>query len=116
MRGSFGVGVLDRKFKRLIAGLIYHDDNGNSVCLSVASTSPMWASRDVLKAMLDIPFKNMGRERVTVLTTAANNRAIAMAVRCGFSHEGTMKRAAPDGDDIEIYGLLKGDYQLRGIT
>lgn len=94
----------------LIAGVVYSDFQPcyRSVQLSMAATSPAWARRTTIRALLNYPFKQLGVGRVTTLTRASNERAIRLNVGLGFAREGII-REGYGNDDMVVMGLLRKD-------
>jgi len=67
-----------------------------------------WARRDLINMVLRYPW-TLGCHRQTVIVRKDNRTARNMAVRLGFKQEGKLRRAAKDGTDMFIYGLLEGE-------
>jgi len=99
----------------LIAGVIYHNyfPCYKNIELSMAATSPKWAQRTSIRALLDYPFNQLGVQRVTTLTPKKNQRAIKFNLGIGFQIEGDMRQGYGD-DDMIIAGLLRKDAVQRG--
>ncbi len=79
--------------------------------LTFAATSPRWASRSVIFALLSYPFHQCDCVRVQAVTSTANERAISALERIGFQREGTLRKAHRDGDAY-VYGLLRDEWEL----
>ena len=107
---SFGparaIGItLDKKF---LGGLVYHRLANENVEMSIATSSPRWATRAHIRDLFAYPFGTLQVRRITTTVTADNATAIDMNERLGFAREGTL-REYMDGKDTEIFGMLVQD-------
>ncbi len=90
-----------------VAGCVYNDYYpGVSMHVSIASTSPKWCNRRVLKALFDYPFGQMKVKRLTAYTGSRMVSVRKFLERLGFRQEGIMRQGFAD-DDAVIYGMLK---------
>jgi hypothetical protein len=98
----------------LIAGIVWHsyDARAKNIEGAIASSSPYWASRRVLRFAFEIPFKALGCRRVTARCNASNTKSRRLLERLGFQLEGLLRQAAHDGGDVLIYGLLKEECRF----
>jgi RimJ/RimL family protein N-acetyltransferase len=98
---------------RLVAGVVYNnyqtDREGSplSIEMTIASTSPRWASRKVLTELFEYPFIQLRVKRVQALTSVGNAEAQSLLKRLGFSQEGVHRCAYSDGEDAVSWGMLK---------
>lgn len=73
---------------------------------------------DVVRVLCDLAFRTRGLQRVQIETLADNLAMLRSAERVGFTHEGTLRRAAwVQGRflDLELLGLLADEWQ-RPLT
>lgn len=100
------LGVMrDRK---LIAGVIYEarGDQGVAVECSIASTSPTWATRPVLRRLFRHAFER-GR-RITALVSSNNVNSTVACLKMGFQLEGRCAMSWPtDGSDTLIFRMFE---------
>jgi RimJ/RimL family protein N-acetyltransferase len=71
---------------------------------------------DVVRALCEYGFSVRGLHRLQIETLATNAAMIAAAERGGFTHEGTLRRAAwVTGEFLDevIFGLLAADWRTR---
>lgn len=68
---------------------------------------PGWVTPGLLKFVLSYPFEQLNCNRITCLAHRKNKAMRGYLVRMGFKLEG-VKRKALNGEDLMMYGLLKG--------
>lgn len=71
-----------------------------------------FGSRKFLAAAYHFPFVITGRRRLTGLVPASNSRALRLNLHMGFQHEGRLRHAGDDGEDIIILGMLREDCRF----
>jgi RimJ/RimL family protein N-acetyltransferase len=93
---------------KLIAAMAVQDycPHYKSCQLTFCASTPAWATRESIKAMLRYPLVQLGCERLTCVIARSNVRAIRVNERLGFKHEGTLRRGAGHEDAL-VFGLLK---------
>jgi RimJ/RimL family protein N-acetyltransferase len=79
------IGVL--KGDTLVAGLVYHNwqPEAGVMELSVASTTPTWLTRPVLKEMFGFPFERCDCQLVICRTSEAQTRLHRLLKALGFT-------------------------------
>ena len=101
----------------LVAGCIYNSFQPayKSIELSMAATTPAWAKRVTIAALLGYPFDQLQVNRVTTYTRKSNERALRLNAGLGFVREGIVRQGYGDEDAV-IMGLLRSDAEkwLRG--
>jgi len=90
----------------LVAGAVFHQYRHPSIEMSFASTTPRWASRDVIRAIVRYAFLQLNCRRLTCITPEENERAITALERVGFRREGRHPEALPTGTAVSL-GLLR---------
>lgn len=100
------IGVVRRH--EVVAVVVYNQWRHPNIEASIASETPLWASREALRAILAYPFIQLHCKRVTATTEATNQRARAFLCRLGFREEGVHPDALPSGTAI-TYGLIARD-------
>jgi RimJ/RimL family protein N-acetyltransferase len=106
------IGVADAN-GRPVAGVIYHDfirDYG-TIQLSMAATSPRWAQKGIIKALLHYPFEQLGCNKVWTATPHTNERAIRFNRGLGFKQEGVLRHQFGKGVHAVVCGLLRNEYR-----
>jgi len=99
---AIGVGIDGE----IVAGMAIMNTNGSNAEISMAATSPRWASRVTIRKMLEYPFVQLGLRRITTITAASNETALKMNRQLGFKQEGVMRYGMGDEDAI-IMGLFR---------
>jgi len=67
-------------------------------------------SREFVSRAFFFAFGEMGLSRLTGPTRGSNPTALKIAPKFGFTLEGVMRKAFPDGDDCYLFGYLIEDY------
>jgi RimJ/RimL family protein N-acetyltransferase len=107
------IGVLDAE-NRPVAGVIYHDfirDYG-TIQISMAATTPRWAQRGTIRALLHYPFEQLGCNKVWTATPHTNERAIRFNRGLGFRQEGVLRHQFGRGVHAVVCGLLRNEYRM----
>lgn len=92
-----------------ICGAVVFDNfTVGSCCVSVASDgSRRWITRELLVRVFAYPFIQLNHWRLTALVAASNTDSINFCRSFGWTEEGRLRRGAPDGDDLIVYGMLR---------
>jgi RimJ/RimL family protein N-acetyltransferase len=116
-----GVAIGITSAASLVAGAAYTMYNGANVWAAIAadpSHQGHWATRRILRALFDYPFRQLKCKRMSSLLYASNDIAIKFNERLGFTREATLENAAPEGD-MYLYRLKREDcrwIQPSGVT
>lgn len=103
---AIGIGL--EQDGQLIAGVLYTRYTGVSMEMHVAAIpGRRWLTREYLQTCFAYPFDMVGCRRVTGLVRASNYEARRFDEHLGFKQEGVLRKAAADGDDIIVYGMLR---------
>jgi len=109
--GAKALGIIDWE-GHLLAAMVVHGYNPlhGDAQISMAATSPRWASKATISKLLAYPFKQLGCQRITTLIPSRNFRALRFNVGLGFVQEGVARRGF-GSDDCVILGLLREDAE-----
>ena len=109
MSQSIGV-TLDGE---LVAGVIYHDyrPQVGDIQLSVAASSPRWATRSIIRELLAYPFEQLSCRRITATVRGDNRRALRFDAGIGFVVEGRMRAYNTEGVDQVILGMMREEWR-----
>jgi hypothetical protein len=92
----------------IVAVAVFYDYRVTSIEVTFVTTSPRWASRENIRAILSYPFVQLNCKRVTAITEEGNAPARAFLERLGFRQEGIHPDGFDSGAGIS-YGLLRQD-------
>lgn len=99
---------------KIVAAAVFYDYRLTSIEVTFVTTTPHWASRANIKAILSYPFVQIGCRRLTAITEEGNLDARAFLERLGFRQEGVHPDGFVSGTGIS-YGLLRRDAE-RWLT
>lgn len=87
------IGVVDDSGAP-VAGVIYNTYNpmAGTLEVSMAASSPRWARRGVIRALLFYPFEQLGVRKLFAVLPHTNERAIKFITGIGFKREATLAR------------------------
>ena len=69
---DYGIAIVYRDVP--IAGVVYHDWTDHNTFISIATTSPHWASKFTLRAIFGYAFNQMGVTRVSAIIRGGNRK------------------------------------------
>jgi len=104
-RNPVAVGVMAGG--ALVGGVVWHDYCGHDINWSGAANSPRWCRPAILRRLFAYPFGQLDCRRITATVTSTNHRTQRLLAGLGFSLEGRLRGAIPDGSDLLVYGLLR---------
>jgi RimJ/RimL family protein N-acetyltransferase len=90
----------------LLAVALFNNYDPPNIEITFVTTTPRWASRQVIGRILAYPFRELGCRRLTAVTSARNIPTRAFLRRLGFSEEGFHPELFEDSDGVS-YGLLR---------
>ena len=79
--------------------------------LFFATTGGVTPIRYLTRRMAEYCFKVADCRRITTRVDETNSLAIRHNKLFGFKHEGTLRQASPEGNDILVFGILKEEYR-----
>lgn len=99
---------------QLYAVIVWHDWQPlhKTMQLSVASRSPKWVHRDILRALFHYPFVQCNCFKIWVAMPHDNARAIRFNLGLGFRAEGTLRHHFGPGRHAVIQGLLEQEWRF----
>jgi len=100
----------------MVGAVIFHnyDARARNVEVAIAADTPRWLSRERLELIFDVAFNQIGVRRITARVDTSNTRSRKLAEGLGFQLEGLLRKAAVDGGDVLIYGLLREECRFLG--
>jgi RimJ/RimL family protein N-acetyltransferase len=111
---SSAIGVTDESGQPM-AGVVFHDYQPayGTIQLSAAATSPRWATRRLVGAILRYPFVELGVHKVWTATQHQNERALKFNRGVGFIQEAMLYDHFGKGIHAIICRMLGKDYRRR---
>ena len=97
---------------KLLAVCVYHNWIPiYGVCeISFAASSPRWATRGVMRALLDIPFKQYKCRKVCLMIPMDNERALKFNEGIGFRRDGILRHHIADGRHAVVMSMMRSEY------
>ena len=110
IRGYDPIAIGVARNGKVVAVALFANHQGPNIEVTFVTSTPRWASREMIKGILSYPFAQLGCKRVTAVTEECNDLARAFLERLGFRQEGIHPDAFPSGQGIS-YGLLRQDAE-----
>jgi hypothetical protein len=106
----FGMGVMTDNHE-IVLGVVLDNYRieSNSICASFAISDKKTFSRKVAKMLFNTAFNLIGVNRVSVMIEKGNYKSIKAVETLGFEHEGVMRQASYNKNDLHVYGMLKSE-------
>lgn len=99
---------------KLIAVTLWHGFEVRNCTMSIATNHRRWATREYLFRSFAYPFLQLDLPRVTCKLDASNDDSRCLAEHLGFKSEGRLRRAAPQGRDELVFGMLRDECRWIG--
>jgi RimJ/RimL family protein N-acetyltransferase len=93
---------------KIVAAALFSNYQPPTIEVTFVTSTPRWASREMIKGILQYPYLQLGCKRITAVTEECNTPARKFLERLGFKQEGYHPDAFPSGAAIS-YGLLRAD-------
>lgn len=81
--------------------------------VSIAASSPRWATRQTIGTLLAYPFLQLKVQRVSAKVYKSNRVSRRFVEGIGFKHEGTHRHAGKNLETIFSYGFTRAEYLER---
>jgi len=95
---------------RLIAGVMYDNYNGRSICMHVAGEGS-WMNREYLRVCFDYPFRQLKVNQLIGLVDGSNLAARRFDEHLGFKLQCVIPGAGPVGD-LCIYSMSPSECRF----
>lgn len=89
----------------LVAGIVFNNFNGSNATTHIAVAKPGKYLIPLLERAADYAFIQCKLNRLTGLVDTTNEKALKLDRHIGFEDEFVMKKAAPDGHDLQVFVL-----------
>lgn len=110
---SEGTAIGFAEGERLIAGVLYDNYNGASICMHVAGEGKRWMTREYLRICFDYPFNQLKVRKVIGLVPSSTPEVVAFDKNLGFIEEHRIRDAHPRGD-LVILSMTKQQCRFLG--
>lgn len=100
---------------RLLAVCVYHNyvPEHHRCEISFASTSPRWARRGIIRALLSIPFEQYGLSTIYTFTPETNARALRFNEGIGLTDPVTIPDYCGPGKSAVVRRMTRETYLAR---
>ena len=97
---------------KMVAGVVFSEYRPDSkdIRISIATDTPKWATKRVIREILSYPFKQLECGRLTAVVAKRNKKCRKMLKRLGFVEEGNVRKGFVK-DDAIIYGMLREEAE-----
>lgn len=112
---ALGIATGSTADDQLLAVVVYHvfQPDYRSCMISMASAHPRWCDRGTCRAILSVPFRQYGCNRVWTMIPHTAERIIRLNQRLGFKKEGTLREAFGPGIHGVVCGMLRREFERR---
>lgn len=99
----------------MYAGVVFHEYQPafKNIQLSMAADSPLWATRNTIKALLSYPFNRLGVWMVWTLTPIENVRALKVNEHIGFKRKPIVPHVYGPRKHAIICQMTQPEFQAR---
>lgn len=99
----------------LIGGVLINDIRPQRDCwLTIYTTTPYWAKRQVMRYVFGVVFDLIQAKRCSVLVSVSNKKSYKMCQQLGFKQEGILRQYRDNGEDCYVMGMLKSECKWIG--
>ena len=112
---AIGVATGPTPDDSLLAVVVYSDYHPEfGTCqISIASWSPLWAQRGVIRALLGVPFDQYGVKKLWSMIEADNTRAIKLNLGLGFKREALLRHQFGAKRHAVLTAMMEPCYRQR---
>jgi RimJ/RimL family protein N-acetyltransferase len=111
--GPFTLCVGVEREQKLCAVVAWDHWTGFDIEVSIAASSPRWATRQTIATLMAYPFLQLKCQRMTAKVYKSNRRSRKFVEGIGFRHEGTHRHAGRNFETIFTFGLTRAEYMER---
>lgn len=106
---AIGVGIGGT----IVAGFVYFNwfPEARTIEMGLAADTPRWATRSTIRALLAYAFVTCNAQRITLVTSEANDKAIKVALGTGFKREALIERAYGPNENAVLFRQFVEEWQ-----
>lgn len=99
-----------------IVGAVVFDTWSDGDCLThvVSDGGRRWFTREFCTRAMAYPFVQVGTRRITAVVSEHNAPSLALCRKFGWTQEGRLREAGPNGEDMIVFGLLRRECRWIG--
>jgi RimJ/RimL family protein N-acetyltransferase len=104
-----GFGII--KKSELVGAVVFDNYRPNlkSMCVSIVLTSKYALTKNRLNELFSYPFNQHSCKRLICMIEKNNTSSINLATQLGFVHEGTLRQASLNNNDLLVFGMLRNE-------
>lgn len=114
-QGQFTTMANLSKSGEVLCVVIYYNWLEHGCEMSIASSSPRWATKDFMHAAFAYPFIQGAKRRITFIVEDNNLKSLKMCLRIGAKVEGKARNWYGKNNGI-IFGLLRNECKYLRET
>lgn len=94
----------------LVCVIVAYAQTTTNIMLSIAATTPRWASKENVAAIGQWIYGQLGKKHISTVCLKSNKRSRKFTEGVGFRVEGKIRKGGND-EDMIIYGMLKEEHE-----
>ena len=112
---AIGVATGPEAHDQLLAVVVYHNYvEAYGVCeVSIAASSPKWAQRGVIRALLHYPFEQLKCRKLYGTILSTNKRACKLIKGLGFKGPAVLRHHFAQGQHAALYDMTASEYRAK---
>lgn len=96
--------------------LCFNEFRWANMAISVASTTPRWATPAVMREIAQYVFVDSDCRRLSAQTETTNEACVRLLKGLGFQREGIMRRASYNQSDMVLFSMLREECRFLKDT
>lgn len=97
----------------ILAAVVYESFDRVSITCHIAGVhGSRWMTKQYLWTIFNYPFEQLKVARINVCVADSNAASKALVEHMGFQKEGQIRKGAPDGGDLIVYGMLREECRF----
>jgi L-amino acid N-acyltransferase YncA len=105
---------LDEETKEVRWCCCYESFMGLSCHISIANLKNVYMHKELLKAVFEYPFIDLGLELLIATVFSSNKTSMRYTPRFGFKEKLKIPKGAADGSDFVVFAMYKNDCKFLG--
>lgn len=101
-----------RRDGELVAVVVYDTFSTTNCFIHVAAEGRRWITKEFQARVFAYPFIQLGFPRVSCIVSVNNRASLFLTRQFGWRQEGVWRKAAPDGSDFLLFGMLRSECRF----